>query len=146
MMKQTGYIEHEGIVTQVAGNKVSVNLINTSSCSNCHVKGFCNVSDIDNKKVEITNPTDKRIKKGDEVIVHYEQLLGPLALVLGYIIPFVIVLFTLILALSITDNEATSGLLSLFILIPYYSILYLFRNNLKTRFTFNIKSIKNQAV
>lgn len=144
-MKQTGYIEHQGVVTQVAGNTLSVNLINTSSCASCHVKSFCNVSDVDNKKVELLSPSDKNIKKGDEVIVHYKKNLGPLALFLGYLVPFFIVIATLILTLAISHNEAFSGLVSLFVLIPYYGILFFFRNNLKTKFAFTIKSIKHQT-
>lgn len=142
MMKQTGYIEHQGVVTQVSGDTLSVNLINTSSCSSCHVKGFCNVSNVDNKTVEIIQPSDKHIKKGDNVIVNYEKILGPLALLLGYLVPFFLVITILMVALAISGNEAISGLLSLFILIPYYMLLYFFRNNLKTKFTFTIKSIK----
>jgi sigma-E factor negative regulatory protein RseC len=145
-MKESGYIEHEGIVTQVAGNKLSVNLLNTATCSSCHVKSFCNVSDIDNKKVDIVKPADKRIEKGDEVIVYYQRILGPLALCLGYLVPFIIVISTLIITLILTGNEAFSGLLSLLILLPYYLTLYFFRNNLKTRFAFTIKSIKHHTV
>ena len=137
-MKQTGYIEHQGVVTQVKKNAVSVNLINISSCSDCHVKGFCSVSDTDNKTIEILH-TDSNISKGDKVIVNHRKTLGPLALLLGYIIPFFLVLAVLILSLEISGNEAVSGLLSLSILIPYYLILYFFREKLKTKFAFTIK-------
>jgi positive regulator of sigma E activity len=146
MMKQTGYIEHQGVVTEVTGNILSVNLINTSSCSGCHVKGFCNVSEVDNKTVEIIQPSDKRVKKGDQVIVNYEKTLGPLALLLGYLVPFFLVITVLMITQALTGNEAVTGLLSLSVLIPYYILLYFFRNELKTKFTFTIKSIESQSV
>jgi positive regulator of sigma E activity len=111
-MKQSGYIEHQGIVTQVKENSLSVSLINVSSCSGCHVKGFCNVSDVDNKTVEIFNP-NKNIHKGDTVMVNHEKSLGPLALLLGYIFPFFLVILVLVISLTISGNEALSGLLSL---------------------------------
>jgi len=146
MMKQTGYIEHQGVVTEVAGHKLSVNLINTSSCSSCHVKGFCNVSEVDNKTVEIMHPSEEPVKKGDKVIVNYEKSLGPLALLLGYLVPFFLVIGVLVISLTLTGNEAVSGVLSLVMLIPYYLLLYFLRNKLKTKFTFTIKSNKSQSV
>lgn len=146
MMKQTGYIEHQGVVTEVTGHKLSVNLINTSSCSSCHVKGFCNVSEVDNKTVEIMHPSEEPVQKGDKVIVNYEKSLGPLALFLGYLVPFFLVIGVLVISLTLTGNEAVSGVLSLVILIPYYLLLYFLRNKLKTKFTFTIKSIKSQSV
>jgi positive regulator of sigma E activity len=137
-MKQTGYIEHEGVVTQVNENSLSVNLVNISSCSGCHVKGFCNVSEVDLKTIEIFNP-DKKISKGDAVTVNYEKTLGPLALLLGYIVPFLLVIATLVISIVITENEGISGLLSLSVLLPYYTLLFIYRNSLKTRFAFTIK-------
>jgi hypothetical protein len=49
------------------------------------------------------------------------------------------VLFTLIIATAITDNELVSGLLSLAILIPYYITLYFFRHILKKVFKFEVE-------
>jgi sigma-E factor negative regulatory protein RseC len=144
-MKQSEYIEHQGIVTEVKENSLSVSLINVSSCSGCHVKGFCNVSDVDNKTVEIFNP-DKNIHKGDTVMVNHEKSLGPLALLLGYIFPFFLVILVLVISLTISGNEALSGLLSLSVLVPYYISLFFFRDLFKTKFAFTIKSIKNQSL
>jgi len=140
-MKQTGYIEHQGIVTRVTGKKLSVNLINTSSCSSCHVKGFCNVSDVDNKTIEILSDVDIQPQKGDKVIVNYEKTLGPKAMFLGYLFPFILVFSVLLIFIETTGNEAISGLMSLLGLIPYYLILYALRNHLKTKFAFKIKTI-----
>jgi positive regulator of sigma E activity len=146
MMKQTGYIEHQGVVTRITGNTLSINLINTSTCSSCHVKSFCNVSDVDNKSVEVIQPSGEKVKKGDQVIVNYEKSLGPLALLLGYLVPFFLVIAVLIITLLITENEAVSGLSSLLVLIPYYILLYFFKEKLKTKFTFTIKSINSHSV
>ncbi|MBS0000166.1 MAG: SoxR reducing system RseC family protein [Cyclobacteriaceae bacterium] len=145
-MKQTGYIEHQGIVTQVNENSLSVSLINTSSCSGCHVKGFCHVSDVDNKSVEVLHTANNNISKGDKVIVNYERILGPLALLLGYMVPFFLMIAVLVISLTMSGNEAVSGLLSLVILVPYYITLFFFRDSLKTRFAFTIRTIKNQSV
>ena len=142
MNETAGYIEHQGIVAAIDDKKVLVNLINTSSCSSCHVKSFCNVSDTDNKTIEISQNAKNMIKKGDHVIVNYEKSMGPKALFLGYVLPFLLVISVLVLTLELTKNEAVAGLSSLAILLPYYLSLYVFRNELKTRFEFKIKTIK----
>jgi len=59
----------------------------------------------------------------------------------GYLLPFLVVFITLILGVSLTKNEGFSGLLSLAVLVPYYAILYLFRNKIKRSFDFEISSI-----
>jgi len=139
-MKQTGLIEHQGIVSGVQGEIISVNLSNISNCSGCHAKAMCNVSETDNKVIEIINYQKSGFQKGDAVIVEFEKSLGPKALFLGYLLPFFIVIFTLIISHAITSNEVLSGTLSLLVLIPYYMVLYSQRSLLKKEFSFKLRT------
>lgn len=135
------YIEHDGIVVEVAADNISVNIRDTSGCSDCNVKGLCSVSDGGEKTIHIHNGGIRSIKKGDRVIINYEKSMGPRALLLGYILPFFLVVGALIISLAITHNEGLAGILSLFVLVPYYLSLYFFKNKLKDKFAFNIKSV-----
>jgi len=141
-MEQTAHIEHEGIVSKIDGEKVIVNLTNVSNCSSCHVQGMCSVSDVDKKEIEIVSEIGDSLKKGDKVDVSFSKTSGPKALFLGYILPFLFVLITLLITFQITGNEAVSGLSSLAILIPYYSGLFMFRSKLKREFAFRLKASK----
>lgn len=78
---------------------------------------------------------------GQEVTVNFKESSGFTALFWGYILPFILVLFTLIITLEITNNELTAGMLSLIVLVPYYILLYLFRHRLKKVFKFEIEEI-----
>jgi sigma-E factor negative regulatory protein RseC len=69
-----------------------------------------------------------------------EKTMGNKAVLYAYFLPFVILLTTLIVMLSIFHNEAVAGLTSLAILIPYYFILFLQRDKIKKKFTFRIYS------
>jgi sigma-E factor negative regulatory protein RseC len=60
-------------------------------------------------------------------------------LLYGYLLPFIIVLITLIVSSSLTNNEITAGLLALLVLIPYYITLYFYRNYLKKVFKFEVE-------
>lgn len=139
-MKQRGLIEHQGIVSGVQGEIISVNLSNISNCSGCHAKAMCNVSETDNKVIEVINSQKSGFQKGDQVIVEFEKSLGPKALLLGYLLPFFMVIFTLIISHAITGNEVFSGISSLLVLIPYYLVLYYLRSFLKKEFSFKLRA------
>jgi sigma-E factor negative regulatory protein RseC len=139
-MKQTGHIEHQGIVSKIENGKVYVNLTNVSNCNSCHVQGMCQVSDVDNKEIEIINNGNNPFKTGDKVEVSFNESLGPKALFLGYLLPFFFVLITLLVTNALTGDEVLSGLSSLMILVPYYLVLFTFRSKFKKEFAFKLKA------
>ena len=139
-MKQTGHIEHQGIVSRITDGKVYINLTNVSNCSSCHVQGMCQVSDVDKKEIEVIQGSGNPLRKGDKVEVSFKSSLGPKALFLGYLLPFLIVLATLLITYEISGDEALAGLSSLFILAPYYLVLHGFRSKLKKEFSFTLKA------
>jgi sigma-E factor negative regulatory protein RseC len=55
------------------------------------------------------------------------------------VLPFILVLVTLIITVSAFENELIGGLLALAILIPYYIAIYFFRHLLKKVFTFEVE-------
>jgi len=131
-------IKHIGFVKEVKGTSLIVNIVNQSACSSCHANGACSVSDFQDKEIEISN-VRKNYSQGQEVTVVFKESQGFTALFYGYILPFVLVLFTLIIAVSFFNNELIGGLLALGILIPYYITLYFFRHLLKNIFKFEVE-------
>jgi len=131
-------IKHIGFVKEVKGSSLIVNIINQSACSSCHANSACSVSDFQDKEIEISN-VRKNYSQGQEVTIVFKESQGFTALFYGYILPFVLVLFTLIIAVSFFNNELIGGLLALGILIPYYITLYFFRHLLKNIFKFEVE-------
>ncbi|WP_321374660.1 SoxR reducing system RseC family protein [uncultured Draconibacterium sp.] len=115
-----------------------VNIISQSACSTCHAQGACSVSDFQDKEIEVSE-YNGNYKIGDEVTILFKQSKGFTALIWGYVIPFFVVLGTLIIALEVTGDELKSGLLSLVILVPYYITLYFFRHLLKKVLKFELE-------
>ncbi len=130
-------IEHLGVIKDVTPKTIKVSLLNVSGCSSCHTKGSCSVSDVDNKVIDVIN-TGGKYKKGESVKISFEKSLGPLALLIGYLGPFILLMLVLLISLSVTKDEVTAGLTSLFSVGVYYLILTLFRKKLKSTFTFRI--------
>jgi sigma-E factor negative regulatory protein RseC len=131
------YIEHEGIVTNKTDHSVTVTITTVSACASCQEKGACTMADKKDKIVDIKG--NYNVKKGDLVTVLMQQKLGLPALILGYILPLVLVITSLVLLLSLSINEALSGLISILILLPYYIILRIFRRQIDKKFTFALK-------
>ena len=139
-MQSSKSIEHSGIIQDIENNVIKVSIIPESACSSCYAKSVCSVSDVDNKIIEITK-CNENYSVGEQVNIFYEQSSGLKAVFLGYVLPFLILFITLIIALSITDNEAIAGSLALGILLPYYLTLLIFKDKLKKTFSFRLKKL-----
>jgi sigma-E factor negative regulatory protein RseC len=131
---------HAGIIQQVSENKITVVIVNASACSSCHASGACLASDMKEKEIEISHFSGN-YHSGQMVNVVGRLSQGYRAAFYGYLLPFLVVFTTLILGVSVTKNEGLAGLLSLAILIPYYAVLYFFRNRIKRSFEFEISAI-----
>ena len=136
-----GEIEHRGIIQTISDDKITVGIISESACASCHAKGACTVADIKDKEVEISNFSSS-FHVGQQVIITGHSSQGFKALFLGYLLPFILVISTLVISNLITNNEGLSGILALGILVPYYFVLFLFRDRMKKSFEFNIKPIQ----
>ena len=133
----SGSIEHRGVIKDITPKTIKVSLLNVSGCSTCHTKATCSVSDVDNKVIDVVN-AGKQFKKGEAVKITFEKSLGPLALFIGYLLPFILLMLVLIIAWSVTNDEIFAGIASLSSVGIYYMFLTLFRKKLKSTFTFRI--------
>lgn len=132
-------VTHPGIIKNINGETVEVAIIVKSGCASCEIKGACSVSDISEKSVKVRVPEPNQFKPNQNVTIEMQQSLGTWAVLLGYIFPFLVLLVSLIIFLNIGLDQGMAGLLSLFLLIPYYLMLYMFRNYLGSKFSYNIR-------
>lgn len=137
-MNTSSQITHDGFIDSINKDIINVRIITHAGCVSCSAKSSCSVSEIEEKIVEVRNTGLTNFKVGDAVVVALNQNQGFVAVFIGYILPFFVLLFTLIFMLSLTDNEGLAGLISLGMLIPYYLIVYLFRKQIRNRFSFRI--------
>jgi len=133
-------IEHTGVVKKIDDNSIIVGIIKNSGCASCQAKDSCNVSDIEEKEIEIRS-FENNFTTGEQVKVYFSESLGFRALFLGYVLPFLIVFIVLIILINTNANEGLSGLLALGTLVPYYLIIFMTKNNLKKTFSFSIKKL-----
>lgn len=137
-MSNPKQIDHEGTILEIKDGKITVGIVNVSACAGCHAKGACTMSDMKEKSIDVIDYSNK-YSVGEKVKLTYRESLGWFALMLAYVIPFVLVLLVLFIATAFTNDELISGLLSLAILPPYYIILSFFKGRLKKTFSFTIE-------
>jgi len=130
-------ITHEGVIDSIANHLVRVRIINMSACSGCHARGGCTASDQEEKIIDVYTDGTK-YNLGERVTISSKLSTGFKALLFGYVLPFLIVLFTLIVLTVYNINEIKAGLVSLATLVPYYFVLFIFRKYIKKNFTFEI--------
>ena len=136
-------IKHLGIVENIQGSHLSVRIVQTSACAACSVKGHCSSADSKDKIIDIIDTAAASYQVGENVMVVGETSTGMQAVALAFIIPFVLLIFTLFLFMALIENELYAALLSLAVLVPYYYILWLNKTRLKQKFSFTIKPINN---
>lgn len=131
-------IIHPGIVDHIDQDRVFVRILSQSACATCHAKGACSVAEVEEKIVEVQLPGQHQYRAGEQVTVRMKQSLGIKAVFLGYILPLLILVLSIIIFLALFDNEGLAAILSLLLLVPYYLILYMLRDNMKQVFNFSI--------
>lgn len=132
-------IKHPGVVVKKENGKIFVNILARSACSSCDAKSICSVSEVEEKTIEVYHDPRKVYEVGDKVDVVMQKTLAPKAVFLGYILPFLLVLLSLILMVSFTANEGLSALVSLGLLLPYYLVIYFLREKLNKTFMFSLE-------
>ena len=131
-------LEYLGTIEAIKNGTIYVKIVLSSDCSACHAKTSCGVVNTKDSIVEIIGDSCQHVV-GDKVTILSSKSMGFKALFLGYILPFLLVIFTLIIGSIFLKNEVMAGILSLSVLIPYYGILHLFREKLQNSFIFKIK-------
>lgn len=137
MSERTDCIIKNGTVESVGDKTVKVLIHNESACSTCHSKGVCTSFGSGDRIIDVEFENDLKLLPGDKVSIQMTASSGWKAVLLSYIIPFLLLMTTLFITANFI-SEALSAILSLIILVPYYFILYLFRNKIKKYFRFTL--------
>jgi len=136
--KMSQLIEHAGVIHQINGKHIRVQIFQESACSACHAKGACSAADMKDKYIDVeSDGFDYKI--GEQVTLYGQSSMGLFAVLLAFVIPFLLILLTLFILKNYTDNEAISGSVALGTLLPYFIILSFFNSRLKSKLKFHIK-------
>lgn len=115
-----------------------IEIVQSSACSACKAKGMCTSSESQAKEMDAVML--EPMQPGDRVEVEVREHLAWKAVLLAYILPFV-VMMAVIAVLDFTTNwdEAVVGTLSLCSIALYYLVLSQFKHRLQKQFTFTAR-------
>ena len=131
-------ISHEGIITRIDKDNVQIKILSKSACASCNIKGACNMSEMKEKIIDIPRPKDKNLSIGQEVKISMGLGQANKAVIFAYVIPVILLVGMIFILNTLKFDEGINALISIGSLVPYYLILYLFRNNLKRKFEYEI--------
>lgn len=135
-------IQHQGVIEKIEKHKVFVKIEQEAACSACHARSACLASDKKEKIIEVDD-TSGTYTINEPVIISAHSSTGFFAVVMAFAIPLALVITALLIGMNQSGNEGIGGLIGLSVLIPYYLILYIFRNKLKKKFVFSLSKIQD---
>ena len=132
-------ISHPGIVESVSDGCVKVRILQASACGACKVAGHCHAAESKEKIVEVFCRDTAQYSTGQEVVVSTSGDVAARALLLGFGVPFLVLIVVLVLVLQVTGDEGLAALCALAALIPYYGVIYLMRERIRRQLTFYLE-------
>ena len=130
-------IKHDGIVIAVNGDgTVRVRIVQTSACASCKAKAMC--ASAESVEKEIDAVSDGLLAIGDEAEVLVAEKIGWQAIFLAYILPFVVLLGS-VLVLNEFMKEELAGTIALCAMGVYYIVLGFFKNKIQKGFSFTAR-------
>ncbi len=136
-------ITHQGVVEKVNGSRLQVRIIQASACASCSAKGHCFSADAKEKIIDVIQPETLSCQVGDRVWVVGALSTGTKAVLFAFILPFLILVFSLFIFMVVWSNEVVAALCSLLLLVPYYYIVWLNRSRLSRMLSFSIRPMDN---
>ncbi|WP_298365890.1 SoxR reducing system RseC family protein [uncultured Lutibacter sp.] len=134
--KATNLVKHEGIVSKISKNAITISLKGNVNCEGCKAQSACGVSDSNDKEIEVFNSTQS-FKINEPVDVLLKRELGLKAVFWAYVFPFILMFLVLIIT-SLFLKEWIAGLISLAILVPYYFMLFVLKEKFQKAFQISI--------
>ena len=131
-------IRHNGIIDSVAEGMVKVRILQTSACAACSLAKHCNSAESKEKIIDVACESP-RYRVGQQVVVSVAASMGYRAVLLGFGLPFVVLVAVIVLAFALTSDEPFAALLGIASLIPSYLLLYLCRDRISTTLSFGIE-------
>jgi sigma-E factor negative regulatory protein RseC len=137
-MAKKNEIVHSGKIIEINPDFTTVEIMVSSACSECHAKGLCGMSEMEEKVIMVpTDPYEPR-QIGDIVQVKTKMTMGLKAVWISYVIPLA-VLMILILSLSaVIENEFLRGGIAIAGVGLYYFVIWLLKDRLSDQFEFYI--------
>ncbi len=131
-------IRHEGIIESIDDGHIKVRILQTSACASCKIATHCPTSEAKEKIIDVT-ASNAHWQVGQSVVVCTKGHMAGKALLIGFGIPLIIMLLTLVVMTAAGYSEGTTALVMLGVLIPYYFIVWMMRKHIANAISFQLE-------
>lgn len=135
----TDTVKHEGLVSRIDDKFLEVKIVASSACAACHIKSACGMGESQEKTIVVPRPDGKPFELGQRVTITMAVSQGNKAAFIAYFIPFVVLIATLLILLSLGVNEVIAALASIASLVICYLIIYAFRGKIEKKFFYEVE-------
>ena len=133
-------IRHTGVVLSTDGEIARVSILQTSACSACKAKHMCMSSESQQKVIDAI--MSEPLAAGEKVEVIVREHLAWKAVLLAYIVPFLVMVGVIAILDFLTDwSESVVGTVSLCAIALYYLGLGAFKHRLQKQFSFTARKL-----
>lgn len=133
----------EGIVRAIQGDQIEVEITISSACSECHAKSICIPSDHKRETILAQRLYNEHFEVGDKVQLVLKGSAGGKAVVLAYLLPFLVLMVALFGTYAITKSELAGVIVSVVFVVIYYIILKTQNKKIEQNFQFFVKRMGN---
>lgn len=141
--KNLSTICKEGIVRKIEGDEITVEITKHSACEECHAKAICLPSHEKYDSIIAKNLYNEKFEIGEAVTLVLRTSLGLKAVIIGYLLPFIVLMTSLLICYAITKKELISVLVSLACTVLYYFTLKFRNKKLEQKFAFFVHKKRN---
>ena len=132
-------ITHQARVIEMTPDYTTVEILVNSACSECHAKGLCGMSEVQEKVISLPTDPYATYNVGDQVQLCTKMSMGMKAVWISYVIPLIILMILILSLSAVFDSEVVTGLASVGGVALYYLVIWLLRDRLNNEFVFYIK-------
>lgn len=133
-------IKHSGTIESIDGRHVRVRIVQVAACAACKVASHCNASESKVKIVDVFDAPDvQALAVGQDVVVTASRDVAGRALLIGFGLPFILMVAMLVAVLQLTGNEGLAALSGIGALVPYYFVVWLLRQRIAHDISFQIE-------
>lgn len=132
-------VSHAGVIDSLQEDRIKVRIVQTSACAACKVASHCNAAESKVKIVDVFGADASRYQVGQKVTVWASQHVANKALLLGFGLPFLLLIVVLVVVLRLSGNEGIAAVSALCALVPYYLLLWWRRDTIQQQISFHLE-------
>lgn len=133
----------QGCVDHCENGAVVVRITREETCGSCAAKDSCTTASQARRQqlIRVQDSAADTFLEGETVLLEASESMGRLAVVIGYLMPALVVVASLLMLRSFIQSEIALAGASLASLAVYYGILFLLKDRISPKMAFKILKV-----